>query len=97
MNSEVPIDKKSVVLVVRPVGENRFACGVDSNYKEDTEEKKMCYTVALGLCQIALDDPDMVYEIGLSVRDINDKIQKNGKDNKTGNVVDIKEWRKKLN
>ena len=56
----------------------------------------MCYTVAMGLCQIALDDPDMVYEIGLSVAEIQKKkkdISTNGNDN----VVNILDWRKKLN
>ena len=56
----------------------------------------MCYTVAMGLCQIALDDPDMVYEIGLSVAEIENKkkdIKKNGHDN----LLNISEWRKKLN
>lgn len=93
---DIPVDKKSVVVVIRPFGENRFACGLDSNYVEDTEEKKMCYTVALGLCQIALDDPDMVYEIGLSVRDINEK-RKEQKTNGNAEVISINDWRKKLN
>lgn len=94
--ADIPVDKKSVVVVIRPFGENRFACGLDSNYVEDTEEKKMCYTVALGLCQIALDDPDMVYEIGLSVRDINEK-RKEQKTNGNAEIININDWRKKLN
>ena len=61
-----------------------------------TEQKVVCYTVAMGLCQIALDDPDMVYEIGLSVAEIENKkkdVKKNGHDN----LLNISEWRKKLN
>ena len=81
---KVQVDNDSVVIVIKPYGDNKFACGLHSNYEQDTEEKVMCYTVAMGLCQIALDDPDMVYEIGLSVAEIQKKskeIQKNGKDN----------------
>jgi len=92
----VPIDNDSVVIIIKPYGNNKFACGLHSNYEQDTEQKAMCYTVAMGLCQIALDDPDMVYEIGLSVAEIENKkkdIDKDGLDN----VVNIKDWRKKLN
>lgn len=93
---KVQVDNDSVVIVIKPYGDNKFACGLHSNYEQDTEEKVMCYTVAMGLCQIALDDPDMVYEIGLSVAEIQKKskeIQENGKDN----ILNISEWRKKLN
>jgi hypothetical protein len=92
----VPIDNDSVVIIIKPYGNNKFACGLHSNYEQDTEQKAMCYTVAMGLCQIALDDPDMVYEIGLSVAEIENKkkdIDKDGLDN----VVNIQDWRKKLN
>jgi hypothetical protein len=93
---KVPVDDSSVVIVIKPYGDNRFACGLHSNYEQDTEDKVMCYTVAMGLCQIALDDPDMVYEIGLSVAEI-EKKKKEVKENGHDNVVDIKDWRKKLN
>ena len=96
MKDDVPVDNKSVVIIVRPFGDNRFACGLDSNYVEDTEEKKMCYTVAMGLCQIALDDPDMVYEIGMSVREINRKKKELGA-NGQAEIISIQDWRKKLN
>jgi hypothetical protein len=92
----VPIDDDSVVIVIKPYGDNKFACGLHSNYKQDTEDKVMCYTVAMGLCQIALDDPDMVYEIGLSVAEI-EKKKKETKTNGNDNVLHISEWRKKLN
>ena len=93
---KVQVDNDSVVIVIKPYGDNRFACGLHSNYDQDTEQKVMCYTVAMGLCQIALDDPDMVYEIGLSVAEIQKKkkdISTNGNDI----VVNILDWRKKLN
>lgn len=93
---KVPIDDDSIVIVIKPYGDNRFACGLHSNYKQDTEEKTMCYTVAMGLCQIALDDPDMVYEIGLSVAEIEEK-KKEVKTNGHDNVVKMSDWRKKLN
>jgi hypothetical protein len=44
----------------------------------------------------SLDDPDMVYEIGLSVAEI-EKKKKETKTNGNDNVLHISEWRKKLN
>jgi len=38
-----------------------------------------------------MDDPDMVYDIGLSVSQINE--MENGKDN----LINLEDWRKKLN
>jgi len=93
---KLPIDNDTVVIVIKPYGDNRFACGLHSNYEQDTEDKVMCYTVAMGLCQIALDDPDMVYEIGLSVAEIERKKEKTGT-NGQDNLLNISEWRKKLN
>jgi len=91
MAKKVTLDKNSVIIAVKPFGDEKFICGVDKNYKADTQQKEICYAVALGLCQIALDDPDMVYDIGLSVMRIEEL--KNGK----AEVIDIKDWRKKLN
>jgi len=91
MTKKVTLDKNSVIIAVKPFGDEKFICGVDKNYKADTQQKEICYAVALGLCQIALDDPDMVYDIGLSVMRIEEL--KNGK----AEVIDIKDWRKKLN
>lgn len=91
MAKKVTLDKDSVIIAVKPFGDEKFICGVDKNYKADTQQKEICYAVALGLCQIALDDPDMVYDIGLSVMRIEEL--KNGK----AEVIDIKDWRKKLN
>jgi hypothetical protein len=92
----VPVDNDSVVIVIKPYGDNKFACGLHSNYEQDTEQKVMCYTVAMGLCQIALDDPDMVYEIGLSVAEIQKK-KKETNPNGNDKILNIVEWRKKLN
>ena len=92
MVKDITLDSDGVVIVVKPYGENgKFICSLDKNYKQDTEEKKVCYAVALGLCQIAMDDPDMVYDIGLSVSQINE--MENGKDN----LINLEDWRKKLN
>ena len=91
MAKKVTLDKDSVIIAVKPFGDEKFICGVDKNYKADTKQKEICYAVALGLCQIALDDPDMVYDIGLSVMRIEEL--ENGK----AEVIDIKDWRKKLN
>ena len=91
MAKKVTLDKNSVIIAVKPFGDEKFICGVDKNYKADTQQKAICYAVALGLCQIALDDPDMAYDIGLSVMRIEEL--KNGK----AEVIDIKDWRKKLN
>jgi len=91
MAKKVTLDKDSVIIAVKPFGDEKFICGVDKNYKADTQQKEICYAVALGLCQIALDDPDMVYDIGLSVMRIEEL--ENGK----AEVIDIKDWRKKLN
>ena len=93
---QVPVDNDSVVIVIKPYGDNKFACGLHSNYEQDTEQKVMCYTVAMGLCQIALDDPDMVYEIGLSVAEIEEK-KKQIKTNGHDNVLKMSDWKKKLN
>ena len=57
----------------------------------DTEQKDICFKVALGLCQIALDDPDMVYEIGLGVSKLEE--MENGK----ADIINLNDWRKKLN
>tara|TARA_R110002020_G_scaffold2116_2_gene9604 strand:- start:24 stop:302 length:279 start_codon:yes stop_codon:yes gene_type:complete len=92
MVKDITLDSDGVVIVVKPYGKDgKFICGLDKNYKQDTEQKKVCYAVALGLCQIAMDDPDMVYDIGLSVSQINE--MENGKDN----LINLEDWRKKLN
>lgn len=86
------IDDDSVTIVIKPHGDNTFACGIHSNYKADTEDKVMCYTVAMGLCQIALDDPDLVYEIGHNTMQIEKKPSSNGKDK----VIMFEDYKKKL-
>ena len=92
MIKQVKLDKDSVVIVVKPFGKkNKFICGIDRSYVKDTKQKDICFKVALGLCQIALDDPDMVYEIGLGVSKLEE--MENGK----ANIININDWRKKLN
>lgn len=86
------IEEDSVAIIIKPYGDNRFACGLHSNYEADTEDKVMCYTVAMGLCQIALDDPDLVYEIGHSVMHVEEKKSSNGKDK----IIHFDDYKKKL-
>ena len=91
MPKKISLGKDSIIIAVKPFGNEKFICGLDRNYKRDSKEKEICYAVALGLCQIALDDPDMVYDIGLSVMKIEE--MENGK----ANIININDWRKKLN
>ena len=87
------IDDDSIAIVIKPYGDNRFACGLHSNYDADTEDKIMCYTVAMGLCQIALDDPDLVYEIGHNTMHVEEnKSTTNGKDK----IIHFDDYKKKL-
>ena len=50
----------------------------------------MAYIVALGLRQISLDDPDLVYGLGKQVFDLEQLENKN-------KVIQLDDWRKKLN
>jgi hypothetical protein len=50
----------------------------------------MAYIVALGLRQISIDDPDLVYGLGKQVFDL----EKTEEENK---IIQLEEWRKKLN
>ena len=86
-----------ITIVISPHSATTFACGIDKNYVEDTPEKKSVKTIALGLCELALHHPDMVYELGLKVRAMMDsQLYDTDLDDTTNNVVDIEEWLKKF-
>ena len=82
--------KDVVRLYVKPFGENKYACGVDDAYEPNTPEKEMAYIVVLGLRQISLDDPDLVYGLGKQVFDL-EKLEDENK------IIQLDDWRKKLN
>jgi hypothetical protein len=48
--------------------------------------------VALGLRQISLDDPDLIYSLGKSLYEVLEMESENGKDN----IIYLDEWKKKL-
>lgn len=49
MIKQVKLDKDSVVIIVKPFGKkNKFICGIDRSYVKDTEQKDICFKVALG-------------------------------------------------
>ena len=77
-------------IYVKPYSENKYACGVDDAYEPNTPEKEMAYIVALGLRQISLDDPDLVYGLGKQVFDLEQLENKN-------KIIQLDDWRKKLN
>ena len=91
MPTQISLGKDSIIIAVKPFGDEKFICGLDRNYPRDRKAPAICYVVALGLCQIALDDPDMVYDIGLSVMKIEEM------ENAKTNIININDWRKKLN
>jgi len=83
-------DNTVVKLYVKPFGENKYACGVDDKFDPNTPEKEMAYIVALGLRQISLDDPDLVYGLGKQVYDMENLEEEN-------KIIKLDDWRKKLN
>ena len=82
-------DSSVVRIFVKPYSENKYACGVDDTFKADTPEKEMAYIVVLGLRQISIDEPDLVYGLGKQVFDL----EKQQEENK---IIELEEWRKKL-
>ena len=82
-------DENVITIYVKPYSENKYACGVDPEYKPNTPEKEMAYIVALGLRQISIDDPDLVYGLGKEMFDL----EKTEEENK---IIQLEEWRKKL-
>jgi|TARA_R100001443_G_C3277325_1_gene159507 hypothetical protein len=83
-------DSGVVKIFIKPYSENKYACGVDDSFKADTPEKEMAYIVALGLKQISIDDPDLVYGLGKQIFDLENQQQEN-------KIIELAEWRKKLN
>ena len=82
-------DSSVVRIFVKPYSENKYACGVDDTFKADTPEKEMAYIVALGLRQISIDDPDLVYGLGKEMF----TLEKTEEENK---IIQLEEWKKKL-
>ena len=76
-------------LFITPFGENNFACRLDGKYKPNTDEKELAFIVALGLRQISLDDPDLVYGLGKQVFDMETLDEEN-------KIIQLDDWRKKL-
>lgn len=90
----IQLSKDSIAILIRPYGDNKFACGIASPYELQTDDEKLCYAVAIGLCQIALDDPDLVVEIGSNTIELHKQDNKttNGKDK----IINFEDYRKKL-
>tara|TARA_R100000995_G_scaffold82409_1_gene56306 strand:+ start:1142 stop:1414 length:273 start_codon:yes stop_codon:yes gene_type:complete len=82
-------DSNVVKIYVKPFSENKYACGIDDEFKPDSPEKEMAYIVALGLRQISLDDPDLVYGLGKQVFDMETLDEEN-------KIIQLDDWRKKL-
>ena len=78
-----------IVILLKPYKKGKFAVGLTTDYNADTPEKEMAYIVALGLRQISIDDPDLVYGLGKQVFDL----EKTEEENK---IIQLEEWRKKL-
>tara|TARA_E500000318_G_C3473435_1_gene177426 strand:- start:134 stop:412 length:279 start_codon:yes stop_codon:yes gene_type:complete len=85
-------DDVTMKLFITPFGENKFACRLDGKYKPNTDEKELAFIVALGLRQISLDDPDLIYSLGKSLYEVLEMESENGKDN----IIYLDEWKKKL-
>ena len=89
---------KGITIVISPHSESSFACGIDKSYGDDTAEKHAVKTIAMGLCDLALNHADMVYEVGLKVRAMQDAQMYDAdlSDLEQDNVESLEEWIKKL-
>ena len=89
---------KGITIVISPHSESSFACGIDKSYREETAEKHAVKTIAMGLCDLALNHADMVYEVGLKVRALQDAQMYDAdlSDLEQDNVESLEEWIKKL-
>jgi len=88
---------KGITIVISPHSNSSFACGIDKSY-EDTAERHAVKTIAMGLCDLALNHADMVYEVGLKVRAMRDAqmYDVDISDLEQENVESLEEWIKKL-
>jgi len=90
---------EGITIVISPHNNNSFACGIDKSFKDNTAEKHAVKTIAMGLCDLALNHADMVYEVGLKVRAVQDA-QMYDADlselEEPNNVENLEEWIKKL-
>jgi len=87
---------EGITIVISPQSPSTFACGIDKSYEDDTAEKTAVKTIALGLCELALHQPDMVFEVGLKVRSQMEANLYDADIDENNNIVDIEEWLKKF-
>ena len=89
---------KGITIVISPHSDSSFACGIDKSYEDNTAERHAVKTIAMGLCDLALNHADMVYEVGLKVRALQDAkmYDVDISDLEQDNVESLEEWIKKL-
>ena len=89
---------KGITIVISPHSDSSFACGIDKSYEDNTAERHAVKTIAMGLCDLALNHADMVYEVGLKVRALQDAQMYDAdlSDLEQDNVESLEEWIKKL-
>tara|TARA_R100000655_G_C2883290_1_gene175689 strand:- start:72 stop:398 length:327 start_codon:yes stop_codon:yes gene_type:complete len=89
---------KGITIVISPHSNSSFACGIDKSYEDNTAERHAVKTIAMGLCDLALNHADMVYEVGLKVRAMQDAqmYDVDISDLEQENVESLEEWIKKL-
>ena len=89
---------KGITIVISPHSNSSFACGIDKSYEDNTAERHAVKTIAMGLCDLALKHADMVYEVGLKVRAMQDAqmYDVDISDLEQENVESLEEWIKKL-
>ena len=89
---------KGITIVISPHSNSSFACGIDKSYEDNTAERHAVKTIAMGLCDLALNHADMVYEVGLKVRAMRDAqmYDVDISDLEQENVESLEEWIKKL-
>ena len=89
---------KGITIVISPHSNSSFACGIDKSYEDNTAERHAVKTIAMGLCDLALNHADMVYEVGLKVRAMQDAqmYDVDISDLEQENMESLEEWIKKL-
>ena len=89
---------KGITIVISPHSNSSFACGIDKSYEDNTAERHAVKTIAMGLCDLALNHAAMGYEVGLKVRALQDAqmYDVDISDLEQDNVESLEEWIKKL-
>lgn len=74
-----------------------FACTIseDKQESEDNEQYYMCCTIARGMVQLAIEQPEYVFTQGIRYMEEEAKEEQQKKQN-VGKVIDIKEFFKSL-